>query len=138
MRKKKPSPRKKTVRKAKPARVKKAAVARKTGSAKKLVRRKKKVRRRKIVRGKRTSARLAQFDLRGQGAESGGQSGDLQGLSRLAGADSESVEELVEEGQAFEAGLISGVEDSSEDDPHEVTTREVPEDDVPSEYLEDD
>src|SRR5579862_6157958 len=38
------------------------------------------------------------------------QSGDLQGLSDIPGADSESVRELLEEGQAFEAGIVSGVE----------------------------
>ena len=49
----------------------------------------------------------------------------------------ESVEELVEEGQAFEAGVVSGVEDAPDADEGEVTTREVPEDDVPEEYLDD-
>jgi hypothetical protein len=34
---------------------------------------------------------------------SAGQSGDIQGILRPAEADSESVEELVEEGNAFEA-----------------------------------
>ena len=68
---------------------------------------------------------------------SGRLSGDLQGLSNRAGADSESVDELLEEGNAFEAGVVSGVEDSG-DDIEEVRTREVPEDDVPTEYLDQD
>jgi hypothetical protein len=72
---------------------------------------------------------------RGLGPEAAGQSGDIEGLSREALADSESVEELVEEGQAFEAGVISGVEDAPEG---EVRTREVPTDDVPDEYLDED
>ena len=72
------------------------------------------------------------------GPESGGQSGDTQGLSDLAEADSESVEELVEEGQFFEAAVVSGVENAPGPDVAEVTTREVPEDDIPSEYLERD
>jgi hypothetical protein len=38
---------------------------------------------------------------------SAGQSGGDQGLPRSAGADPESVEELVEEGNAFEAALFS-------------------------------
>jgi hypothetical protein len=68
---------------------------------------------------------------------SGLQSGDLEGLSNVASADSESVDELLEEGNAFEAGVVSGVEDSSESEGKEVRTREVPEDDVPSEYLDE-
>ncbi len=49
-----------------------------------------------------------------------------------------SVEELVEEGQSFEAEAISGVEDAPDPDVAEVHTREVPEDDVPAEYLDSD
>jgi hypothetical protein len=75
---------------------------------------------------------------KGMGPGSGGQSGDTQGLSDVAGADSESVEELLEEGQFFEAEVISGVENAPDADVAEVHTRQVPEDDVPSEYLEDD
>jgi hypothetical protein len=66
------------------------------------------------------------------------QSGDLQGLSSLEVADSESVEELVEEGNAYEAAAVTGVEGADNADEREVHTREVPEDDVPSEYLEED
>ena len=36
----------------------------------------------------------------------GQDAGDLQGLSVAEGADSESVEELVDEGNAFEAGVV--------------------------------
>jgi hypothetical protein len=71
---------------------------------------------------------------RGTGPGSAGQSGDTQGLSDVAEAGSESVEELVEEGQSFEAEVISGVEDAPDPDEAELHTREVPEDDVPSEY----
>ena len=74
---------------------------------------------------------------RGLGPEAAGQSGDTTGLSRDELADSESVEELVEEGQAFEAGVISGVEDAPDADQGGVRTRQVPEDDVPQEYLDD-
>ena len=42
------------------------------------------------------------------GPDSAGQSGDTQGLSDVAEADSESVEELVEEGQSYEAEVIAG------------------------------
>jgi len=48
--------------------------------------------------------------------------------------DSESADELLEEGQAFEAGIVSGVEDAPDADQGPVKTREVPEDDVPEEY----
>jgi hypothetical protein len=72
----------------------------------------------------------------GLGPESAGQSGDNQGLSDVADADSESVDELAEEGQDFEAEVISGVEDAP--DEGEVRTREVPEDDVPPEYRDRD
>jgi hypothetical protein len=69
---------------------------------------------------------------------SGLESGDLEGLSNTEGADSESVDELVEEGNAFEAGVVWGVEDSRNREGQEVRTREVPEDDVPQEYLDPD
>jgi hypothetical protein len=78
------------------------------------------------------------LDPRGLGSESGGQSGDTEGLSRAELADSESVEELLEEGQAFEAGIVSGVENAPDADEGEIRTREVPEDDVPKEYLDED
>jgi hypothetical protein len=74
----------------------------------------------------------------GGGTGSAGQSGDNQGLSDLAEAASESVEELVEEGQSFEAEVISGVENAPDPDVAEVHTKQVPEDDVPAEYLERD
>ena len=67
-------------------------------------------------------------------ANSAGQSGDIQGMSGPAEADSESVEELVEEGNAFEASIVDGVENSKDPDVSEVTTRQVSEDDVPEEY----
>lgn len=69
------------------------------------------------------------------GPDSGGQSGSDQGLHRRPEASSESVKELVDEGQAFEAEVIEGVENAPEPDVAEVHTREVPEDDVPEEYL---
>lgn len=45
---------------------------------------------------------------------------------------------MLEEGNAFEAGIVSGVEDAPDADQGEVRTRQVPEDDVPEEYLNDD
>ena len=72
------------------------------------------------------------------GPISAGQSGDDQGLPDTAEADSESVKELVEEGQPFEASVVDGVEGANEPEASEVRTRQVPEDDVPPEYLEQD
>jgi hypothetical protein len=71
------------------------------------------------------------------GSNSAGQSGDIQALSDTADVDSQSVEELVEEGNAFEANVIEGVDDAKDPDVSEVKTREVREDDVPAEYLND-
>ena len=62
--------------------------------------------------------------------------GDLQGLSNIAGADSESVDELLEEGNSFEAEAVKGVQDADDHDEQEVHTHELPEDDVPEEYLD--
>jgi hypothetical protein len=72
------------------------------------------------------------------GPDSAGQSGDIQQISGVADADSQSVEELIEEGNAFEAEAVAGVENAKDPDVSEVTTRQVPEDDVPEEYLNDD
>jgi hypothetical protein len=59
-------------------------------------------------------------------------------LSRVEQADSESVDELVEEGNVFEAGAVAGVEEADDHDASEVHTREILEDDVPDEYLDQD
>jgi hypothetical protein len=45
------------------------------------------------------------------GSDSAGQSGDTQGLSQIADAAGESVEELDDTDQAYEAEAISGIED---------------------------
>ena len=71
------------------------------------------------------------------GPDSAGQSGDTQGLSNREGADSESVAELLEEGNTFEAEAVAGVENARDADQSEVVTREFPEDDVPGEYQND-
>jgi hypothetical protein len=66
------------------------------------------------------------------------QSEDLRGVSRAERADSESGDELLDEGNTFEAGVVSGVEEADSADEREVHTREFPEDDVPEEYLDKD
>src|SRR6202521_4038068 len=88
------------------------------------------------VREKSQNVDTVAFAPEGLGARSGEQSGDLQGLSNVEGADSESVDELLEEGNAFEADAVMGVEDAGNTDEKEVRTHEVPEDDVPGEYLD--
>jgi len=70
------------------------------------------------------------------GPTTAGQSGDTQGLSGIAESSSESVRELAEEGQFFEAAVIDGIENVPDADVAEIKTREVPEDDVPLEYIE--
>lgn len=48
------------------------------------------------------------------GPDSAGQSGDLQGLSEIEDEDDESVEELADDDQALEAGIVEGVEDAAD------------------------
>jgi hypothetical protein len=67
-------------------------------------------------------------------ARAGAGAGDLQGISIVEDVDSESADELLEEGQAFEAGIVSGVERAGNAEESEVITHEVLEDDVPKEY----
>ncbi len=85
----------------------------------------------------RSKRETAAFELE-TGSRSAGQSGDLQGLRDIESADSESVDELLEEGNAFEAEVVAGVEHVEDDEAREVHTHEVPEDDVPEEYLDKD
>jgi hypothetical protein len=75
---------------------------------------------------------------RARAAAAGGGGGDYSGLSPVEGADSESPRELLEEGQTFESGIVSGVQNAPNADEGEVRTREVTEDDVPPEYDDQD
>ena len=92
----------------------------------------------KRPRGKANSGELVGYQRKGLGALTGGQSGDIQGISNRSGIDSESVTELLEEGQTFEAEAVSGVENAADPDVSEVVTHQFPEDDVPEEYQEPD
>jgi hypothetical protein len=129
---KRKSPKKKLAKKAaqKKATVKTKAVGKKTIGVKTATALKKK------VPPKSQSVETVAFAPEGSAARSG-QSGDLQGLSNVQGADSESVDELIDEGNAFEADVVTGVEDAGGADEQEVRTHEVPEDDVPEEYLDE-
>jgi hypothetical protein len=120
---KKAAPKRKVVRKQ--AASKKSSVARKKPSPKK-----------KRVPATRRGVETVVLLSGEPQARRGRQAGDLQGLSSHAAADSESVEELLEEGNAREADVLQGVEDAPDADEGEVRTKEVPEDDVPEEYLD--
>jgi hypothetical protein len=122
---------------------KKKARKRKSAPKKRVVRRKKKQTARpkkstrRPKRGRAITIGISGISHRkGLGPSAGGQSGDVQGLSESEGAESESVAELAEEGQDYEAEVVSGVENAPDADRGEVRTHEVPEDDVPPEYLE--
>jgi len=105
------------------------------------------VRTRKEIAGIRNGPKSPQPRGQGEAApftrqrtrnHSGELSGDLQGLPEIEHLDSENLHELVEEGNAFEANVLTGVEDAEDNEGKEVHTHEVPEDDVPGEYLDQD
>jgi hypothetical protein len=77
------------------------------------------------TRGESQGIETVDLDTAGLGPKFGGQSGDLQGLSNVEGADSESVGELLEEGNAFEAEVVKGVEDVPDADQGEVRTHQT-------------
>jgi hypothetical protein len=145
---KKPASKKVTPRK-KPAKKSKAPkkLARKNAAPKKAATKskslgKKTLRRKTVPIKKRIpqtsrSAEEAVFSRPRRVSQPGEQAGDLQGLSNIEAADSESVDELLEEGNAFEADAVSGVQAADDADEEEVHTHEVPEDDVPGEYLDE-
>jgi hypothetical protein len=58
------------------------------------------------------------------GSDSAGQSGDTQGLSQEADAAEESVEELADTDQPYEAGIAEGFEDAENHPERPVYTRE--------------
>jgi hypothetical protein len=136
--KQKPSAFKKFTQKARLAAKKKPTAESKAAKSKaaktKVSRKKKTVRATSAVRRKSQSVETVSLVPKGLGTRAGVGAGDLQGISILENVDSESAEELLEEGQAFEAGIISGVEDAPDADKSEVTTHEVPQDHVPGEY----
>jgi hypothetical protein len=88
-------------------------------------------------RGEGQSVETINLDPKGLDSKSGGQSGALQGLSDIEGASSESVDELLEEGNAFEAEVVKGVEDAPDPDQEEVRTHQRPqEEDLPEDFRE--
>src|SRR5213592_2263810 len=112
--KKKTKKKKQTTKRAKTTRRKPVAAKtkRKPVAKKKTVPKKKS---KKVVAKKRRTS-PTEFSVKKPPAQSAQLSGDLQGLSRGEHAGSESVAELLEEGNTFEAEIVSGVEaaDASE------------------------
>ncbi|HEY7097506.1 MAG TPA: hypothetical protein VH437_12330 [Terriglobales bacterium] len=91
-------------------------------------------------RTNRNSDNKAQLDELGKdpaqvGSDSAGQSSDPIGLSSVEDANEESVEELAETDQAFEANAVLGVEEAADRPEKEVSThtgdRYRREDDLP-------
>jgi hypothetical protein len=100
-----------------------------------------------VRRRKRTRSVSAEAELKRElqnrnrtdsGVVSSRRSEDFEGVSRAEQADSQSVDELVEEGNLFEAGAVAGVQEADDADEEEVHTHELPEDDVPEEYTDKD
>jgi hypothetical protein len=75
----------------------------------------------KVLRGRREVKDWSPMDVLateplGLGPGAGGQSGDIEGLPAVAFGDSESVAELVEEGQDLEAEEVSAIENAPDPD----------------------
>lgn len=78
-------------------------------------------------RSQRSGDNEAQLDELGKdraqvGSDSAGQSGDATGLSNFADANEESVDELAETDQAYEANVVTGVEEAADRPEKEVRT----------------
>src|ERR1700730_16158461 len=126
----------------------KAKLRARSGNKKVSTKRKRAARRRPVrenadVMGSQSVETVPMSPVRSRGraaraAAAGGGGGDFSGLSPVEGADSESPRELLEEGQTFESGIVSGVQNAPNADEGEIRTREVPEDDVPLEYDDQD
>ncbi len=63
-------------------------------------------------------------DLAIDGSVTAGQSGDTQGLSSNAEAAGESVEELADAGQDYEADVVLGLEDAADHPEQPVPTHQ--------------
>jgi N utilization substance protein A len=132
---------KKAKRRAKKTTAKAKSTGKKAASKRKAKRkpaaRRRPVRETQVVMGSQ-SVETVPLKRRARTAGAGAGGGDFGGVSVVEGADSESAEELLKEGQTFEAGIVSGVENAPDADQGEVRTHEVPQDDVPEEYEDKD
>jgi hypothetical protein len=149
MPKKKTTIRKKSAKKTTPKRnARKKAPSKRTTAKRKIARKRAASKQSSLARTKKFSAKRKKVTSMGLVVETvpfpfgerrerlDGQAGDLQGLASRPTANSESVEELLEEGNALEAEAIQGLENALDADQGEVE-HEVPEDDAP-EYLDKD
>src|ERR1700738_1922502 len=123
----------------------KAKLTARSGKAKGSTKRKRAIRRRPVrenedVMGSQSveTVPLSAIRPKARTARVGGGAGDYRGISVVEGADSESPKELLEEGQTFESGIVSGMQNAPNADEGEIRTREVPQDDVPLEYDDQD
>jgi hypothetical protein len=110
------------------------AGTRKKGAAKSKTAPKSRARRARVVQASNQNVETVQMKPRRMTARAGAGGGDFGGTSVVEDVDSESPDELLEEGQAFEAGIVQGVEEADINVEQEVHTHEVPQDDVPEEY----
>lgn len=81
-----------------------------------------------MSKAKRNQARLDELGNNPAevGLDSAGQSGDNQELSNVEEAVDQSVDDLVETGQDYEANVAQGVEDAGDEPEKEVRTHEDP------------
>ena len=84
-------------------------------SSRKPAARRRPVRQTQVVMGSQ-SVETVPLKRRARTAAAGAGGGDFEGVSVVEGVDSESADELLEEGQTFEAGIVSGVEDAPDAD----------------------
>jgi hypothetical protein len=63
-------------------------------------------------------------DAKEAASDNAGQSGDDQGLSQIADADEESVRELAETDQMYEAEVVEGLEDAADHPERPLHTHE--------------
>ena len=103
-------------------------LAKKSAHRKKTVAEKNRALKKNKLRGKTQDVETVVLEPKELETGSVSQSGDLQGLSNMAETNSESVEELLEEGNSFEAEAVKGVEDATDADEVEVRTHQVPDD----------
>src|SRR5215813_13575074 len=117
--------------------LKKAKSARKTAKRKPAKTKKRNPTRRAEVASITSGSEASSLDPKGQliveseeeaspSVHKGDMAGDLQGLSTEELFDSESVSELIEEGQDLEAELIEGIEEAPDPDQDEVRVHKAP------------
>jgi hypothetical protein len=123
-----PKKKKPALKKKKNAAKKPVKTAKKTAGEKAKRSPKKTASKKSISRSRQFLNEAAPMD-KGPGERGAGQAGDIEGLSGAEEADSESVAELVEEGQDYEAEIVDAVENAPDPDEGELTT-DVPEDDI--------